>query len=267
MNERQRIVIKAGTGVLRANGHPSNSVFFNIAAQVARIKNEGHEVIIVSSGAVDAAKHWLTLLGKDFSALNAGELSSIGTSELLLRWKNAFLPHSIAIATGWLTHSVWHHNDQRENLQKSASKFCALRYIVLVVNENDLLSRSELKNMERGVGDNDYMARRVACLLNADAILFLTESGGIWSGNPGNTTARIYRELDGRHTFRLGTRDGGKSQTGTGGPQSKINQASICSRRGIRAAIAGVHEKEVIVRFARGEYVGTTITNRTVLSQ
>lgn len=266
MNGKQRIVIKVGTGALQADGHPCDSVFFDIAAQVARIKSEKHEVVLVSSGAVDAAREWLSLLGKDSSMLNAGELSSIGTSELLQKWKQAFLPHGIAIATGWLTHSVWHHKDQRENLQKSASKFCALRYTVLVVNENDLLSRSELKNMETGVGDNDYMARRVACLLNADAILFLTESGGVWNNSPKNVTARIYSELDGRQTFRLGARNGGKSQTGTGGPQSKINQASICFRRGMRAAVAGVLEKDVVVRFARGEYVGTTITNRTVLS-
>ncbi|MDO8564992.1 MAG: hypothetical protein Q7R88_03300, partial [bacterium] len=136
---------------------------------------------------------------------------------------------------------------------------------VLIVNENDLLSRLELKKMKRGEGDNDYMARRVACLLNADAIIFLTESGGILNGKPGDEGTRLYRELDGRRTFRLGSKNGGKSNTGTGGPQSKINQASICFRRGMRATIAGIHEESVVIRFAHKALVGTTISNRTLL--
>ncbi|KKW20344.1 MAG: hypothetical protein A2W52_00630 [Candidatus Taylorbacteria bacterium RIFCSPHIGHO2_02_49_25] len=267
MSERQRIVIKTGTGALRAPGRPHNAVFFDIAAQIARIKREGYEVILVSSGAVDSGATWLTLLQKDPCALNAGELSSVGTSELLFRWKEAFLPQGVAIATFWLTHSAWHHRGQRENLKKSGEKLCGLPYVIPIVNENDLLSRTELEKMEKGTGDNDFLARRVACLVGANAILFLTESGGIWSGTPGITGARLYRELDGRQTFRLRAKDNGASEAGTGGPQSKINQASICSRRGMRAAIAGVCEKDVIVRFARGERVGTTITNRTVLSQ
>lgn len=261
----KRLVIKVGTGALRQNGHLSDSVFFNIAAQIAEVKRQGYDVVLVTSGAVDAAREWLTLLGKDFSTLSAGELSSIGTSELLERWKKAFLPHGLVVATGWLTHSVWNHRNQRENLRKSGAKLSG-SYTVLVVNENDLLSRSELKRMKKGEGDNDYLARRVACLLNVDAILFLTESGGIFNGSPTDPTTLMYEELDGRKTFRLGKKNGGKSETGTGGPQSKVNHASYCYRRMIRSAIAGVAERKVIVRFTSGERVGTFIGDKTVLA-
>ncbi|MEK7169980.1 MAG: hypothetical protein AAB767_01700, partial [Patescibacteria group bacterium] len=186
---------------------------------------------------------------------------------LLGHWKQAFLPHGLVVATGWLTHSVWNHRNQRANLKKSGGKLSRL-YTVPVINENDLLSRSELKKMKRGEGDNDYLARRVAVLLEADAFLILTESGGIYdNANPSDPAAKRYLELDGCTTFRLGAKNGGKSKTGTGGPQSKINQASICYRRGMRASIAGVHEKDVIMRFANGELVGTTITNRTILQK
>ncbi len=267
MNGKQRIVIKVGTGTLGVNGHPSDSIFFDIAAQIAEIKTEGHEVILVSSGAVDAGKSWLTLLRKDFSMLDPGELSSIGTSELLERWKRAFLPHGLVIATGWLTHSIWNHPNQRENLRRSGGKLSGL-YTVPVVNENDLISRSELRNMKRGEGDNDYLGRRVAILLKADGYLILTEFGGIYNhGDPGHPSARRYLELDGRTTFRLGAKNGGKSKNGTGGPQSKINQVSFCFRRGMRAAIAGMSEERVIVRFTHKELVGTTITSRTILAK
>ena len=77
------MVIKVGTGALRANGHPSDSIFFSLASQIARAKQAGYEIVLVSSGAVDAAIAWLTLLGKNFSMLDTGELSSIVTSELL----------------------------------------------------------------------------------------------------------------------------------------------------------------------------------------
>lgn len=266
MNKKsKRIVIKIGTGALRVNGQLSDEVFFNLAAQIAAIKKEGFEVAVISSGAVDAGKAWLSLLGRDFSVFDSGELSSIGTSELLERWKRAFVPHGLAIATAWLTHSVWTHRSQRMNLRKSGGKLSGL-WTVPIVNENDLLSRSELRGMVKGVGDNDYLARRVACLLEAEAILFLTECGGIWNGNPAAPETRMFRQLDGRKTYRLGAKNGGASKTGTGGPQSKINQASICFRRGMRAAIAGVDESLVVVRFAHEEFVGTTIGNRTSLS-
>ncbi|MDO8594575.1 MAG: hypothetical protein Q7R93_03600 [bacterium] len=264
--DKKRIVIKVGTGTLRADGHLSDFIFFSIASQIAQLKREGYEVILTSSGAVDAAKEWLLLLGKDFSMFNPGELSSIGTSRLLGYWERAFLPHSLVIATGWLTHSVWNHRSQRENLQRSAGKLSGL-YTVPIINENDLLSRTELKNMKRGEGDNDYLGRRVAVLLKADAYLILTESGGIFNNaDPSHPSARRYLELDGRTTFRLGRQNGGKSKTGMGGPQPKINQVSFCFRKGMQAAIAGVHEEKVIVRFAHEELVGTTITNRTILA-
>jgi glutamate 5-kinase len=207
------------------------------------------------------------LLRKDSSMFDPGELSSIGTSRLLGQWERAFMPHGLVIATGWLTHSIWQHPNQRENLRRSGGKLSGF-YTVPVVNENDLISRSELKKMKRGEGDNDYLGRRVALLLKADGYLILTESGGIYNHpNPGHSHARRYVELDGRTTFRLGVKNGGTSKNGTGGPQSKINQASFCFRRGMRAAIAGMDEEKAITRFTHGELVGTTITNRTILAK
>lgn len=260
---RKKMVIKVGTGGLRSNGHPSESVFWSIASQIAAIKREGWDALLVSSGAVDAARSLLGRLGRDAREFDDGELSSIGTSELLERWKQSFMPHGLIVATAWLTHSVWSHPNQRENFRKSGAKLSG-GFTVPIVNENDLLSRSELRNMARGEGDNDYLARRVACLLKADAILFLTAAGGIFNGDPSLEHTRMYRELDGRQTFRLGAKNGGASKTGIGGPQSKINQASICYRRGMRAAIAGARDNQAIVRFSDGhELVGTTISDRT----
>lgn len=260
MNKAKRVVIKVGTGALRQNGYLSDSVFFTIAAQVAELKREGFEVAVVSSGAVDAGKEWLYLLELP-NSFNKGELSSIGTSELLERWKRAFLPHGLVIATGWLTHSVWLHRNQRRNLLRSGGKLSG-SFTVPIINENDLLSRSELKNMTRGEGDNDYLARRVALLLEADIVLFVTESGGIWNGKTGKRV--MYRELDGRTTFRLRGKNGGASHTGTGGPQSKINHASVCFRRGMCSGIIGVSD---IADFVHGCPVGTAITDCTVLSE
>ncbi len=266
MKKLQRMVAKIGTGALRTDGRLDQRIFWDIASQVAIVKHEGYEVFLISSGAVDAGKEYLTLLGIDFSSLNDGELSSIGTSRLLRLWEDAFLPHQLTIATSWLTHSDFRIRVHRENLRISGGKLSAFPSVVPVGNENDLISRTELRKMPRGTGDNDYLARRVACLLQANIFLILTEAGGIWNGKPYAAGSRLYTELDGRTTFRLGAKNRGKSATGNGGPQSKINQASICFRRGMHSAIASPREKKVIIRCAAGELVGTTISTRTTLS-
>lgn len=260
--KKELIVIKAGTGSLRLNGVPHIEIFFSIARQIAQIKREGFGAVLISSGAVDAGKRWVCLLGGNPGDFKAGELSSIGTEPLLALWRDAFLPHGLGISMGWLMNSVWNNREQRENLRVSGHRL-AFSPFVPIVNEHDLLSRRELLKMRRGEGDNDYLARRVACLLDASAILFLTESGGIWNGVPGDGKSRLWRTLDGRVTYRLRKRNNGVSSTGTGGPQSKINQASFCFRRGMRAAISG-HTVDIIPRFAHREIVPTTIGTENV---
>jgi len=260
VKDKRLLVVKVGTSSLR-----NARVFYRIASQIAEAKKLGVGVVLLTSGAVDAGRNWVELLEGNPEDFNPGELSGIGSLELLTRWKEAFLPHHLGIVLGWVTNGTWSHKGERENLRTAARKF-AWSNFVLVVNEHDLLSRRELEKMKRGAGDNDYLARRVAKLIGATDVLFLTEVGGITDGDPKALGTRRYLEIDGRTTMRLGKRNSGKSAAGTGGPQSKINQASICYRLGMQVAIAGATEADVVVKFLKGEQVGTIISDRTVLA-
>jgi glutamate 5-kinase len=117
--------------------------------------------------------------------------------------------------------------------------------------------------MEKGFSENDKLARMVAFLINADAVLFLTNKRGIYREDPKNNPhARLYKEINARVKPESIGISNGTSKTGTGGMMAKWKEASHCAKRGMRVAIAG-NEKDVIVRFVKGESVGTRIGTAT----
>lgn len=265
MKEKQRILVKLGTAVVTKGGLLSLPIIRGVARQLSTAINEGHQFFVISSGQVPAGKEEVISWGENPADFNAGELAAIGARPFLNMWERALVRHGLSISQGLLTYHDWKNKTHLNNLRSSGRKLSSSRYVP-IGNENDFLSHLELPTVRKrenrkvtSFGDNDKIAQKVALALGFDGILMLTEAGGIFTGDPNKKGVRMYKYIDGRTRFRLGTQNYGKSEEGNGGPQSKINQAGICFRRGLRASIAGLGESDVIIRFARGESVGTTM--------
>lgn len=264
MKKIQRIVIKFGTESLFGdNGHLQQSVFRTYAKEIAVLRSGGIDVVIVSSGAIAAGRERLTSLGKDDSVFSKKELASIGTRHLFNKWGDAFSVHGLDIAPVLVTYANWENTAERQSVKKSIIG-CCKGGMIPVINENDVVSDEEIRSMEKGIGENDRLARMIAVLVKSDAVLFLTNVAGVYEKNPSvDAAARMFKELDRRNAFeRIDTN--GTSSKGRGGIATKVAEAIRCIEEipGVSVAIAK-GEKGAITRFVHGEPVGTRIGTKT----
>mgnify|MGYP001577892206 FL=1 len=253
------IVIKVGTGVLTTtDGQLKTEPFYSLANQAALLKHEGYGVIIVSSGGVAAGSERVSCLGGEPSLYCKSDLAGIGSRHLLNRWGDAFALHHLDVAQFWMTYGNLAHKSESKSIRSKLRVFASDSRIVPIVNENDVVSAVEIEKMRRGLGDNDHLARSIARLVKASHILFVTEAGGVYTHNPAlHSEAELVCVIDARKRFRLPRKGSGPARNGTGGMQSKVNQARICARRGINAYILGFKD---VLPCIRGEPVGTFVS-------
>ncbi|MEK7574866.1 MAG: hypothetical protein AAB511_01415 [Patescibacteria group bacterium] len=254
---KQRVVVKVGTGILfNSSGAPRAEAFESIAGQVAWCQKNGSEVIVVTSGAVAAARYLLTLSGKDSSRFTKQELAGIGASYLLSMWNKAFAPRDINTAQILLTYHNLFNTGERASIHRAIEAYCA-NGIIPLINENDVVSATEILSMEKGGSDNDWLASMVALLSLPGAVLFLSEIGGIFEKNAatGELQSR-YAEIHAQNVPPFLLTASEASGNGRGGMRSKIRAAIRCHKRGMRVSVAGLH-KHTITDFVSGTHVGT----------
>lgn len=258
-----RLVVKFGTEVLlgksgKAKGDLDSNVFRNASKQVVELQNKGVGVVIVSSGAIKAGRERTKRLGTDTSYFDKKDFAGAGTRLLLNKWGDAFDRYGREVAPLWLTYANWKHRNERKSFESSILHYLETN-IVSLINENDVVSDREIKFMECGISENDRLARMVALLIKADAILFLTNVGGVYEDNPRkNPDARLYETINIKTIQELRQASFGKSANGTGGMKAKLVEAARCFKAGMRVAIAGM-EENAIADFGLGKSVGTSI--------
>ncbi len=257
----KKIVLKFGTASLmskRSNSILSSTIFRDVGNQVAKLKKKGFNVVIVSSGAVQAGKEVLSFLSPEIKErLNQKEIAGIGNRHLLNRWGEALRPSGMEVCQMLITHENWKNIRERNNIKKGILD-CANSSIVPVINENDIVSDEEIRWMEEGISENDKLAQMVAILIKADAMLFLTASEGVYNKDPKEEGALLLPKIDGLNPPKIFE----KSLNGSGGMEVKIKAATECLKGGVeRVAISGVHSnKKTILNFAEGKNVGTEVT-------
>ena len=252
MATQQIIVIKVGTDVLK-----NIFAFSVIARQIAQLKRKGFGVVLVSSGGVNAGSDRIIFLGGNPEDYPKRIRASIGARHLLNTWGEAFAVCGLEVAQCYETYGNLRLRGEKESIRSALRQLAFDPIIVPLVNENDIVSAVEIEKMKTGLGDNDRLARITACLVRAYAIVFVTVKGGVYTANPDtNPSAQLIARIDAKRTFRAGGKNAGTSQNGTGGMASKVNQASICARKGM---LAGIISFGAILQFFEGKNVGTKV--------
>jgi len=256
----RRLIVKVGTANLcNQLGQLVQNIFNDFARQVVKLMEQGVEVIIVSSGAIKTGRERMESLGLDITYLDKKDLAGIGARHLMNKWGEAFEIYGKEVGQVWVTFGNWANEGERKSIQSSIFDYLKSGVAIPIVNEADVVSDREIKLMEKGFSENDRLAKMVAFLINADAVLFLTDEGGIYGEDPKeNPQARLYEEISARAKPESIGISSGTSKTGTGGMIAKWREASRCAKKGMLVAIAG-NEENVILRFVRGESVGTKI--------
>ena len=232
-----RLVIKVGSSSLtRSDGGLDLNRIDIVAGLVAALRGRGHDVVLVSSGAVAAGLVPLGMARRPSELRLLQAAASVGQGRLVSRWQTAMSAYGVVTAQVLLTAQ---DVAVRSHYRTVRATFDALLSMgaVPIVNENDAVATAEFN-----LGDNDRLAALVAHLVTADALVLLTDVDGLWTARPGTPGAGPVRYVE--TPEQLGAVDvtGRGGSLGTGGMRTKIQAATIACASGIATIIAAADD-------------------------
>jgi len=243
-----RIVIKVGSSTLTRSGGPLDLPFISdLAAQIASQQAQWHSVVLVSSGAVAAGRDRLGMAGRPRSIPQKQAVAAVGQGVLMHTYAEAFAPHNIPVGQVLLTREDLRDRTRYLNARNTFDALLKHR-VVPIVNENDTVAIDEIK-----FGDNDTLAALVASLIEADAMLLLSDVAGLYDRDPTQfpdaQLIPVVETID--HAIEKSA-SGARSSVGTGGMATKIQAAKICAATGVRLTVAEGRRPNVIADALEG---------------
>ena len=218
---------------------------------LADLHNMGHEIILVSSGAIAIGTSRLGLKRKPDTIMGKQAAAAVGQGELMFLYDKFFGEYDVVVSQLLFTYDALENPDNKEHLTNTFNQL--LEYgSIPVVNENDSVSIEELLN-----GDNDCLSATVAELIGADMLILLTDTDGLYDGNPSeNPEARLIDIVE-EITEEIEAFAGGAGKRGTGGFMTKVKAAKIATSAGIPVVVMNGADPKKIYDVLNGENVGT----------
>ena len=250
--EKKRIVVKVGTSTLtHKTGKTNIARISDLVNVLADLHNMGHEIILVSSGAIAIGTSRLGLKRKPDTIMGKQAAAAVGQGELMFLYDKFFGEYDVVVSQLLFTYDALENPDNKEHLTNTFNQL--LEYgSIPVVNENDSVSIEELLN-----GDNDCLSATVAELIGADMIILLTDTDGLYDGNPSeNPEARLIDIVE-EITEEIEAFAGGAGKRGTGGFMTKVKAAKIATSAGIPVVVMNGADPKKIYDVLNGENVGT----------
>ena len=255
LTDARRWVIKIGSAVLTDNGQGLNKASIERLAQsVIALREDGAEVIIVSSGAVAAGLARLNMTMRPSALDQLQAAAAVGQSSLVQAYEAAFAPSGYLCAQILLSHDDVRSRERYLNARATLQTLLS-QGVIPIVNENDTVVTDEIR-----FGDNDTLAALVANLIDADLLVMLTDQAGLFNTDPRATPdAQLITEAD-AHDTTLDKMVSEGTALGRGGMISKLRAARLAARSGTLAIIADGREPETVGALKRGASVGTLLT-------
>ncbi len=257
-----RIVAKFGTSLLTAGSdHLNQDIMSSLVDQVAQLHKQGLELLVVSSGAIASGRYKLGLT-KELKGIPFKQvLASVGQSRLMYLYEQLFSQYNITVAQALLTKADLSDRAGYLNARNTLLALLELR-VLCIVNENDVVAVDEIQ--EAKFGDNDNLSAMVANLVDADLLLILTDTAGLYTADPHrDPDARLISQVDRIDSEIERLAADTPSGLGTGGMITKIEAAKLAMASGITVVIADGREPDVILRLAAGEAIGTRFSPLT----
>jgi len=226
-----------------------------LVAQVSQLHKQGLELLIVSSGAIAAGRYQLGLTRELKGIPFKQVLASVGQSHLMNFYEQLFAQHNITVAQALLTKADLSERAGYLNARNTLLALLELR-VLCIANENDVVAVDEIQ--EAKFGDNDNLSAMVANLVDADLLLILTDTAGLYTADPNRDPgARLIPQVDkiDSEIERLATDTTGN--LGIGGMLTKLEAAKLATASGVTVIIADGREPEIILRPVACEAIGT----------
>ena len=240
-----RIVIKVGTSTLaHSTGRLNIRHVEELVKVLSDLKNAGHEVILVSSGAIGMGVGKLSLPARPTDMSTKQACAAVGQCELMYTYDRLFTAYSHTVAQILLTGVDIEHTERRQNFQNTLSRLLELNALP-IINENDTVATDEITS----IGDNDTLAAIVCCCAKADLLVLLSDID-----HPEAALIPLVEEIT---PDVMALADGAGSALGTGGMSTKLRAARMVTASGADMVIANGAHPELLYDIAEGKPAGT----------
>ena len=253
-----RIVVKIGTSTL---AHPTGHLNIRRVEQLCKvmsdIKNAGHEVILVSSGAIGMGVGKLGLRERPKDIPTKQAAAAVGQCELMYTYDKLFSEYHHTVAQLLITGDDTKNAQRHQNFSNTLNRLLQLGALP-IINENDTVSTDEIV-----IGDNDTLGAIVAESVHADLLILLSDIDGLYTADPHkDPDAKLLEKVTVIDDSILNLAGVSSTKQGTGGMVTKLRAAQICLSCGCEMVIANGHDPENLYAILDGQNVGTRFTNK-----
>ena len=253
-----RMVIKIGTSTLaHPTGHLNIRLVEQLCKVVSDIKNAGHQVILVSSGAIGMGVGKLGLRERPGDIPGKQAAAAVGQCELMYIYDKLFGEYNHTVGQLLITAEDIGSGKRRENFSNTLSRLLELDAIP-IINENDTVATEEIV-----IGDNDNLAAAVAECVDADLLILLSDIDGLYTADPHrDPDAKLIPRIEAVTEELFALAGGSGSKQGTGGMRTKLEAAAKCLAHGIDMVISNGSCPDKLYDIIDGKSVGTLFTAR-----
>lgn len=255
LTQCKRIVVKVGSSLVTNQGEGLDiHAIQNWAQQIAALRKDGRNVVLVSSGAIAEGMQRLGWKKRPSAVHELQAAAAVGQMGLIQVYESCFSAHGLHTAQILLTHADLADRERYLNARSTLYTLLSLG-VIPVINENDTVVTDEIK-----FGDNDTLGALVANLIEADALIILTDQKGLYTADPRkDPTARLLSLVQAGDEKLEAMAGGAGSHIGSGGMLTKVIAAKRAARSGAHTVIASGHEIDVLPRLMSGSSIGTLL--------
>ncbi len=256
LGRSKRWIIKVGSSLLTNHGKGLDyELIADWVNQIAQLRRNGHEVVLVSSGAVAEGMTRLNWSHRPDALHELQAAAAVGQMGLIQAYESRFQKYDLHTAQILLTHADLSNRRRYLNARSTLATLLKMG-VIPVVNENDTVAADEIR-----FGDNDTLAALVANLVEADLLVILTDQNGMYDSDPrNNPDAQLIREAQaGDPKLDQQAASGTVGEFGRGGMLTKVRAAVRASRSGTSVIIASGREENVLSKVSSGQLVGTLL--------
>lgn len=262
IKDKKRIVIKVGSSTLtyKATGNLNYLKLEKLVRMISDLRNNGKEVILVSSGAVALGRETLKIGTKPKTMAEKQACASIGQCKLMMNYNKLFAEYGLVASQILMTKYSLKEKKAYNNLKNTFKEL--LKYgVIPIVNENDTVATDEIE-----FGDNDTLSAIVASIAEADLLILLTDANGLYTDDPfQNKDAKFIDTVTtNREALYKMAKKTSDSDVGTGGMYTKVSAANIINNLGIDMIIGNGKNPNIVSKIMNGEKEGTLFVSNQI---
>ena len=259
LKDKQRIVIKIGSSSLthRETGQLDLIKLEVLVREVSNLRNQGKDVVLVSSGAIMVGKNTIGLKERPEKVSIKQACAAIGQAKLMMIYQKLFAEYNQITGQVLITKNTFLNNVNRVNAQNTFAELLDMG-VIPVVNENDTISTYELEFVNQ-FGDNDTLSAIVATMINADLLILLSDIDGLYTDDPNlNKKARFIDTVESVDSalLKMG-KSSSSTDVGSGGMKTKLSAAQVATSAGTDMIIANGKDFRIIHQIMEGRTKGT----------